>query len=165
MRRRTKSDRGIFDSLKQKTAENLITIQGQPSNVKVRCSSPDHYSRETTNLTNITSDNENLVNLFDSASDEGYVLNLFIKVKDENGNWVDLEDEPDLGEGLLDVNNPDAEYLHAIIDGDADLDQGEAIEKELEAIADRLTPETEALFEQAVDAYAAYQVAQASALV
>lgn len=64
-----------------------------------------------------------------------------------------------------DVSNPDTDYLNSIIDGSADMTQGDAMQAELEAVAERLTPETEPLFEKAVDVYAAYQVAQASALI
>lgn len=58
--------------------------------------------------------------------------------------------------------NPDRDYLQSILDGDTDLSDGEAVEAELERIGENLTPELETLFEQAVDAYAAYQVQQAS---
>lgn len=58
--------------------------------------------------------------------------------------------------------NPDLDYLQSIVNGDADLSDGEAVEAELERIGENLAPELEALFEQAVDAYAAYQVQQAS---
>lgn len=60
------------------------------------------------------------------------------------------------------VMNPDLDYLQSILDGDTDLSDGEAVEAELERIGENLTPELETLFEQAVDAYAAYQVQQAS---
>ena len=58
--------------------------------------------------------------------------------------------------------NPDRDYLQSVIDGKEDLSDGEAVEAELERIGENLTPEIEAMFEKAVDAYAAYQVQQAS---
>ena len=58
--------------------------------------------------------------------------------------------------------NEDQTYLQSIVDGTTDLSNGEAVEAELERIGENLTPELETLFEQAVDAYAAYQVQQAS---
>ena len=136
---------------------------------------------------------ENLVNEFDAAG-EKYVLNLFIQVKDEHGNWVDLDDEDDFkaeseaadddlsmetkiskqDQGVdmsIDANfnvekavapsssSEDAEYLNSIINGfnfaAADLDE---LESKLEAISERLTPETEDLFEQAAEAFAQYAI-------
>lgn len=58
--------------------------------------------------------------------------------------------------------NEDQSYLQSIVDGTMDLSNGESVEAELERIGESLTPELETLFEQAVDAYAAYQVQQAS---
>ena len=57
------------------------------------------------------------------------------------------------------ATNPDAEYLNSIINGfnfaAADLDE---LESKLEAISERLTPETEDLFEQAAEAFAQYAI-------
>ena len=55
----------------------------------------------------------------------------------------------------------DIDYLNSILSGEidfatADLDE---LESKLEAINDRLTPETEPLFEQVADAFAAYAIA------
>ena len=57
--------------------------------------------------------------------------------------------------------NQDEAYLQSIVDGTIDLSNGEAVEAELFRIGENLTPELEALFEKAVDVYAAYQVQQA----
>ena len=227
-----------------------------------------HKSDVLTLSNDITPQDENLVNEFDAAG-EKYVLNLFIQVKDEHGNWVDLDDEDDFkaeseaadddssmetkiskqDQGVdmsIDANfnvvnaevpqaqeidivnlekmgvvqiteqgseniyfvkdgreyyakvqntedypvgefdlgqypqglprtsavdpldteeapmpaiNLDAEYLNSIINGfnfaAADLDE---LESKLEAISERLTPETEDLFEQAAEAFAQYAI-------
>lgn len=56
-------------------------------------------------------------------------------------------------------SNEDADYLNSIINGfnfaAADLDE---LESKLEAISERLTPETEDLFEQAAEAFAQYAI-------
>ncbi len=54
--------------------------------------------------------------------------------------------------------NPDRDYLQSVIDGKEDLSDGEAVEAELERIGENLTPELEAMFEKAADAFAAYAV-------
>ena len=109
-----KSKVGIFDSAKQITAENLITIQGQPLDIDIAKNSeisntfdsieienpiekltPDTKSGGLNEVyTDMLENNQDIVNTFDAVGDK-YVLNLFIQVKDEHGNWVDLDDEDD----------------------------------------------------------------------
>lgn len=56
-------------------------------------------------------------------------------------------------------SNPDRDYLQSVIDGKEDLSDADAVEKRLEEISERLdTPELEAMFEKAADAFAAYAV-------
>lgn len=69
-----------------------------------------------------------------------------------DGTKLDVTPEP----------NPDVAYLQSIIDGTADLSAAESIESELEAISTRLTEDTQALFEQAANAFAIYAIAQAN---
>lgn len=69
-----------------------------------------------------------------------------------DGTKLDITPEP----------NPDVAYLQSIIDGTADLSAAESIESELEAISTRLTEDTQALFEQAANAFAIYAIAQAN---
>lgn len=57
------------------------------------------------------------------------------------------------------IPNPDHDYLQSVIDGKEDLSNADEIEKRLEEISERLdTPELEAMFEKAADAFAAYAV-------
>lgn len=215
-------EKGLDSIDKQITAENLITIQGQPSSsnltdigIDVNIQKDETPSFDGALSTTTASDRgvaenplnlpvscvanvdtsmqqgENLVNEFDAAG-EKYVLNLFIQVKDEHGNWVDLDDEDDFKDEseaksaeymeseiskqedgaamsieeltpLVNAgpssSNEDADYLNSIINGfnfaAADLDE---LENKLEAISERLTPETEDLFEQAAEAFAQYAI-------
>lgn len=68
-------------------------------------------------------------------------------------------DPLDTEEAPMPAINLDAEYLNSIINGfnfaAADLDE---LESKLEAISERLTPETEGLFEQAAEAFAQYAI-------
>ncbi len=68
-------------------------------------------------------------------------------------------DPLDTEEAPMPAINLDAEYLNSIINGfnfaAADLDE---LESKLEAISERLTPETEDLFEQAAEAFAQYAI-------
>ena len=75
---------------------------------------------------------------------------------------IDLVNRPKTNEELQSI--ADKDYLESMINGTVDFENGEAIEAELFAIAERLTPETEPLFEKAVDAYADYQVAQSASI-
>ena len=70
-----------------------------------------------------------------------------------------VDPAPDTEEAPMPAINLDAEYLNSIINGfnfaAADLDE---LESKLEAISERLTPETEGLFEQAAEAFAQYAI-------
>ena len=247
-----KDETPSFDGALSTTTASDRGVAENPLNLPVSC---------VANVDTSMQQGENLVNEFDAAG-EKYVLNLFIQVKDEHGNWVDLDDEDDFkaeseaaaddfsmetkiskqDDGVdmsIDANfnvektvaplpqeidivnlekmgvvqitdqgseniyfvkdgreyyakvqntedypvgefdlgqypqglpltsavdpapatNPDAEYLNSIINGfnfaAADLDE---LESKLEAISERLTPETEDLFEQAAEAFAQYAI-------
>ena len=60
------------------------------------------------------------------------------------------------------ATNPDAEYLQSIIDGKADLSNGDDVEAKLTDISERLDAELEPMFEQAAEAFAQYAIAQAA---
>ena len=254
-----KDETPSFDGALSTTTASDRGVAENPLNLPVSC---------VANVDTSMQQDENLVNEFDAAG-EKYVLNLFIQVKDEHGNWVDLDDEDDFkaeseaaaddfsmetkiskqDQGIdmsIDANfnvektvaplpqeidivnlekmgvvqiteqgseniyfvkdgreyyakvqntedypvgefdlgqypqglprtsavdpldteeapmpaiNLDAEYLNSIINGfnfaAADLDE---LESKLEAISERLTPETEDLFEQAAEAFAQYAI-------
>lgn len=178
-----KDETPSFDGALSTTTASDRGVAENPLNLPVSC---------VANVDTSMQQDENLVNEFDAAG-EKYVLNLFIQVKDEHGNWVDLDDEDDFkaeSEAADDdlsmeseiskqedgaamsieeltplVNagpsssNEDADYLNSIINGfnfaAADLDE---LENKLEAISERLTPETEDLFEQAAEAFAQYAI-------
>ena len=109
----------------------------------------------------ITPQADNLVNEFDAAGQK-YVLNLFIEGEDDVGieqPEPPVENKP--VEQPMNEQQADIDYLNSILSGEidfatADLDE---LESKLEAINDRLTPETEPLFEQVADAFAAYAIA------
>ncbi|NNP70378.1 hypothetical protein [Acinetobacter sp. Ac_5812] len=67
------------------------------------------------------------------------------------------EIEPENG-----ANNDDADYLSKIIKGEVDFSNASEVEAHLEEIGNRLAPEINDLFEQAVSAYSVYQVNQAA---
>lgn len=114
-----------------------------------------------THLDQITPQADNLVNTFDAVGDK-YVLNLFIEGEDDVGieqPEPPVENQP--VEQPMNEQQADIDYLNSILSGEidfatADLDE---LESKLEAINDRLTPETEPLFEQVADAFAAYAIA------
>ena len=58
--------------------------------------------------------------------------------------------------------NPDRDYLQSIIDGEADLSNGDDVEAKLTDISGRLDAELEPMFEQAAEAFAQYAIAQAA---
>jgi hypothetical protein len=58
--------------------------------------------------------------------------------------------------------NPDRDYLQSIIDGEADLSNGDDVEAKLTDISERLDAELEPMFEQAAEAFAQYAIAQAA---
>jgi hypothetical protein len=60
------------------------------------------------------------------------------------------------------MTNPDREYLQSIIDGEADLSNGDDVEAKLTDISERLDAELEPMFEQAAEAFAQYAIAQAA---
>lgn len=67
------------------------------------------------------------------------------------------EIEPENG-----ANNDDADYLSKVIKGEVDFSNASEVEAHLEEIGNRLAPEINDLFEQAVSAYSVYQVNQAA---
>lgn len=177
-----KDETPSFDGALSTTTASDRGVAENPLNLPVSC---------VANVDTSMQQDENLVNAFDAAG-EKYVLNLFIQVKDEHGNWVDLDDEDDFNDEseaksaeymeseiskqedgaamsieeltpLVNAgpssSNEDADYLNSIINGfnfaAADLDE---LENKLEAISERLTPETEDLFEQAAEAFAQYAI-------
>lgn len=60
------------------------------------------------------------------------------------------------------MTNPDRDYLQSIIDGEADLSNGDDVEAKLTDISERLNAELEPMFEQAAEAFAQYAIAQAA---
>lgn len=60
------------------------------------------------------------------------------------------------------MTNPDRDYLQSIIDGKADLSNGDDVEAKLTDISERLDAELEPMFEQAAEAFAQYAIAQAA---
>lgn len=60
------------------------------------------------------------------------------------------------------MTNPDRDYLQSIIDGEADLSNGDDVEAKLTDISGRLDAELEPMFEQAAEAFAQYAIAQAA---
>ncbi len=60
------------------------------------------------------------------------------------------------------ANNDDADYLSKVIKGEVDFSNASEVETHLEEIGNRLAPEINDLFEQAVSAYSVYQVNQAA---
>ncbi|WPE82822.1 hypothetical protein SB581_07585 [Acinetobacter baumannii] len=61
-----------------------------------------------------------------------------------------------------DAKNDDADYLSKVIKGEVDFSNASEVEAHLEEIGNRLAPEINELFEQAVSAYSVYQVNQAA---
>lgn len=61
-----------------------------------------------------------------------------------------------------DANSDDADYLNKVIKGEVDFSNSTEVESHLEEIGNRLAPEINDLFEQAVSAYSVYQVNQAA---
>lgn len=85
-----------------------------------------------------------------------------------NRDWVKMEDieyalntttMPDMKSKQI---QSDIDYMNSMIDGSVDYTDGEAIEAKCIAIHERLNDETSPLFEQAVEAYAQWALAQAS---
>lgn len=60
------------------------------------------------------------------------------------------------------MTSPDRDYLQSIIDGKADLSNGDDVETKLTDISERLDAELEPMFEQAAEAFAQYAIAQAA---
>lgn len=60
------------------------------------------------------------------------------------------------------ANNDDADYLNNVIKGEVDFSNASDVEAHLEEIGNRLAPEINDLFEQAVNAYSVYQINQAA---
>ncbi|MBF7682961.1 hypothetical protein I2F27_06420 [Acinetobacter sp. B5B] len=109
----------------------------------------------------ITAQHGDNVNQFDSidsdeSNDGEYVLNLFIEGEDYAVN-ADRSTSPI----VTDTSNADVEYLQGILDGKidfADHQQTDDMVENLEKIYERLTPESEPLFEKVADAFAAYAI-------
>lgn len=80
-----KDETPSFDGALSTTTASDRGVAENPLNLPVSC---------VANVDTSMQQDENLVNAFDAAG-EKYVLNLFIQVKDEHGNWVDLDDEDD----------------------------------------------------------------------
>ncbi|OJU92169.1 MAG: hypothetical protein BGO19_12415 [Acinetobacter sp. 38-8] len=59
------------------------------------------------------------------------------------------------------VNSDDTDYLNKVIKGDVDFSKADDVEAQLESISERLTSETNDLFEKAVSAYSMYQIKKA----
>ena len=124
---------------------------------KGECSSPDNYSGATLAFDKSMHQADNLVNTFDAVGDK-YVLNLFIEGEDDVGieqPEPPIENKP--VEQPMNEQQADIDYLNSILSGEIDFDTADL--DELEAINDRLTPETEPLFKQVADAFAAYAIA------
>lgn len=124
--------------------------------------SPDLPVSCVANLSVSLENKQKDVNEFDSSidSDESndgkYVLNLFIEGEDYAVN-ADRSTSPT----VTDTSNADVEYLQGILDGKidfADHQQTDDMVENLEKIYERLTPESEPLFEKVADAFAAYAI-------
>lgn len=105
----------------------------------------------------------NISQITSSAYDKGKAQGIFNEVEQPES-----ADQPEPAETPMneqqnqshpDYSQDDIDYLKAAINGEVDFSQADEVEKRFEAISERLdSPEKEALFEKAADAFAEYAI-------